>query len=63
MSSFVSSWAVSLSPTEVSAYQAKHPTARLTAMEQEEVTTEVTSYVDNPDLSSDVYDGFTPIIN
>jgi len=28
-----------------------------------EVTGEVTAFVDNPDVSSQVYEGFTPIIN
>ena len=34
----------------------------MSALSAQEVTAEITSWVDNPDLSDTIYDGFTPII-
>lgn len=63
VSTFISSQVIELhGQDEVNSYMKSNPKATLSALSSVEVTTDVTSYVDNPDISDDVYEGFTPII-
>lgn len=67
LSSFLSTYigyeTVKINPRDISSFCAQHPDLPVSATLSSVVTGEVTEYVDNPDLSDYVYDGFTPIVN
>lgn len=61
-SSFISSEVIVLQPSEIDDFQKEYPYSEVSAALTSEVTAEVTSYVDNPDISDDVYEEFAPVI-
>lgn len=64
VSSFISSTAYEFSSDdEVLEYLKTSPHNKLSTTVSAAVTTKVTSYVDNPEVSDLVYDDFTPIVN
>lgn len=64
ISSYISSAAYEFKDdSEVLEYLAKSSHGKLSTMVSAAVTSEVTSYVPNPEISDLVYDDFTPIIN
>lgn len=64
VSSFISSTAYEFSSDdEVLEYLKTSPHNKLSTAVSAAVTTKVTSYVDNPEVSDLVYDDFTPIVN
>ena len=62
MSSFISSQVVEIAANEIDQFQKDHPNQSVSAILTTWVTADVTSYVDNPDISSTVYDDI-PIVN
>ena len=62
MSSFISSVVTEIPPSEIDDFQKKHPGQCVSALLTSEVTTKLTSMVDNPDISGNIYDD-VPIIN
>lgn len=61
-SSFISSEIVELKPDEIDQFQKEHPNQCVSAVLTTWVTADITSYVDNPETSADVYDDI-PIVN
>ena len=62
ISSFISTDIIEIPASDACQFAKDHPDAVLSALSAQEVTAEITSWVDNPDLSDTIYDGFTPII-
>ena len=61
-SSFVSTEIVELKPNEIDQFQIDHPDQSVSAVLTTWVTADISTYVDNPNTSADVYDDI-PIIN
>lgn len=62
VSSFVSSDILVIAPDQIDDFQKHHPDAFVSATLTSNVTSEMTSYVDSPNISDDVYEDFAPII-
>ena len=62
LSTCISSVIVELKPDEIDKFQEEHPNSCVSAFLEKEVQVEVTSYVDDPELSDEVYDDI-PIID
>lgn len=61
-SSFVSTDIIVLTPDQIDNFQKEHPDAFVSATLTSDVTANVTAYVDNPEISDQVYNDFAPII-
>ena len=62
ISSFISSTQVEIKAEDIDQFQKDNPDVSVYALSSSEITAELTTYVNNPDTSSTIYDGFTPII-
>ena len=61
-SSFISTDIIEISPDEIDNFQKDHPGSCVSATISNNVTADITSYIDNPEISDQVYDEFAPII-
>ena len=61
-SSFISSEIIEIQPNEIDQFQKDHPNQAVSAVLTTWVTADVSTYVDNPNTSADVYDDI-PIVN
>lgn len=62
VSSFVSSFMTEIPASEIDAFQQANPYSSVQVLSSAQVTSQLTTLVPNPDVSSYVYDGFTPIV-
>ena len=62
VSSFVQTVIEEISPDQIDEFQKNHPNQSVSAMFNRNVTSQITSYVDNPDVSADIYDDM-PYVN
>ena len=62
VSSFVSSYIQEISPDQIDAFQQQYPRKSISASFEQNVTTQITSYVDDPNAGPQMYDD-VPYIN
>lgn len=62
LSTVESSYVIQIPADQIDQFQIDHPYQAVSVLTSEMVCTEVSTYIPNPDISSNIYDGFTPII-